>query len=203
MRLAFVVPRYGPELDGGPEHQCRLIAERLAASHQVDVLTTCAIDSRSWANVHAEGADRLRGVTVRRFATARSADAAAIRRSADRVFFGRHDRQDEMEWLKQQGPWAPGLVDYLERQHQQYDVLIFFTYLYAPTVLGLRVAPSRACSCRPSRTSRQSDSDLIDDRLRERRGIVWNTEVERRLFVSAVSSPDACRGRRRLRRRSA
>ena len=41
-----------------------------------------------------------------------------------------------MEWLKQQGPWSPALVDYLERHHQQYDVLIFFTYLYAPTVLG-------------------------------------------------------------------
>ena len=31
----------------------------------------------------------------------------------------RHSRQDELEWLKQQGPWSPGLIEYLERQHQQ------------------------------------------------------------------------------------
>jgi glycosyltransferase involved in cell wall biosynthesis len=49
-----------------------------------------------------------------------------------------------MEWLKRQGPWCPGLIDYLKRHHQQYDVLIFFTYLYAPTVLGLDVAPARS-----------------------------------------------------------
>ena len=49
-----------------------------------------------------------------------------------------------MEWLKQQGPWCPGLIEHLKRHHQQYDVLIFFTYLYAPTVLGLEIAPARS-----------------------------------------------------------
>jgi glycosyltransferase involved in cell wall biosynthesis len=184
MKLAFVVPRYGPELAGGPEHQCRLIAERLAASHQVDVLTTCAISSRSWDNVHAEGADRLRGVTVRRFATARSADAAAIRRSADRVFFGRHNRQDEMEWLKQHGPWAPALVDYLERQHAQYDVLIFYTCLHAPAVLGLRVAPFKSVLVPVVQDGPELELGLIDDLFTSAAAFAWDTEEERRL-VSA------------------
>ena len=49
-----------------------------------------------------------------------------------------------MEWLKQQGPWCPALIDYLRRHQQQYDVLIFFTYLYAPTVLGLEVNPGKS-----------------------------------------------------------
>ena len=42
-----------------------------------------------------------------------------------------------MEWLQQQGPWCPALLEYLEKHHASYDALIFFTYLYAPTVLGL------------------------------------------------------------------
>ena len=49
-----------------------------------------------------------------------------------------------MEWLKQQGPWCPALIEYLRRNQQQYDVLIFFTYLYAPTVLGLEVNPGKS-----------------------------------------------------------
>ncbi|MCC7416322.1 MAG: glycosyltransferase family 4 protein [Acidobacteria bacterium] len=144
MKLAFIVQRYGTEVLGGSEHLCRLIAERLAAQHDVDVLTTCARDYVSWTNELPEGADRIRGVTVRRFPNARTRDIQAFDRLSEWIFRSPHTHRDEMEWLEQQGPWCPALIDYLGRHHQQYDVLIFFTYLYAPTVLGLEVAPSRS-----------------------------------------------------------
>lgn len=145
MKLAFIVQRYGPEVLGGSEHLCRLVAERLAASqHEVDVLTTCARDYVTWKNEYPEGADRIRGVTVRRFATAQERDIDAFNRFSLWIENNPHSRADEMEWLKQQGPWSPALIEFLRRSHQQYDVLIFFTYLYAPTVLGLEVAPQRS-----------------------------------------------------------
>ncbi|HEV2983254.1 MAG TPA: hypothetical protein VGX46_02655, partial [Vicinamibacterales bacterium] len=144
MKLAFIIQRYGAEVLGGSEHLCRLVAERLAASHEVDVLTTCARDYVTWKNEYPEGADRVKGVTVRRFATAAVRDLEAFNTYSEWIYNNPHSRADEMEWLKRQGPWAPGLIDHLRRNHQQYDVLIFFTYLYAPTVLGLEVAPARS-----------------------------------------------------------
>ncbi len=144
MRLGFVVQRYGTEVLGGSEQLCRLVAEHLAPRHEVEVLTTCARDYVTWKNEYPEGSDRIRGVTVRRFASAAVRDIHAFNRFSDWIFSHPHTRADEMEWLRRQGPWCPALIDYLRRHHQQYDVLIFFTYLYAPTVLGLEVAPARS-----------------------------------------------------------
>ena len=144
MKVGFVIQRYGTEILGGAEYSARLLAERLAPRHQVEVLTTCARDYVTWANEYPEGTDRVRGVNVRRFASARTRDIAEFNRYSDWIFNNPHTRQDEMEWLRQQGPWCPALQEYLEKNAQNYDLLVFFTYLYAPTVLGLKVDPARS-----------------------------------------------------------
>lgn len=144
MKIGIVVQRYGAEVLGGSEQLCRLLAERLAAQHDVEVLTTCARDYITWKNEYPEGADRVLGVTVRRFASARTRDQEAFNRYSDWIYTHPHSRTDEIEWLKQQGPWCPALVDHLRKHHQQYDVVLFFTYLYAPTVMGLEVCPGKS-----------------------------------------------------------
>lgn len=184
MRIAFIVQRYGTEILGGSEYHCRLVAEHLAGRHQVDVLTTCARDYLTWANEYPEGADRLRGVTVRRFSTSRTRDLRSFNQLSDRLFHQSHSAQDELEWLKQQGPWSPALVDYLERHHNNYDILVFFTYLYAPTVLGIKVAPSKSLLVPTAHDEPAIRLDMFKSVFSSAAAIAWNTEAERR-FVSS------------------
>ena len=64
MRIAFIVQRYGTEILGGSEYHCRLIAERMAGQHEVEVLTTCAREYITWANDYPQGTEQINGVTV-------------------------------------------------------------------------------------------------------------------------------------------
>ena len=180
MKIAFIIQRYGAEVLGGSEHLCRLVAERLAGSHDVDVLTSCAQDYVTWKNEYAEGADRVRGVTVRRFASSVVRDIDAFNACSERIYNNPHSRADEMDWLKQQGPWCPGLIEFLRRNHQQYDVLIFFTYLYAPTVLGLEIAPQRSILVSTAHDEPAIRLEIFKDVFRKPAALCYLTESERR-----------------------
>ncbi|MCL4811451.1 MAG: glycosyltransferase family 4 protein [Vicinamibacteraceae bacterium] len=183
MKIAFIVQRYGADILGGSEYHCRLIAERMAQRHDVEVLTTCARDYITWKNEYAEGVDRVRGVTVRRFANARTRDIEAFNRYSDWIFHYAHTADDEREWLEQQGPWCPGLQEYLERHAAQYDFLIFFTYLYAPTVLGLRVAPHKSILVPTAHDEPAIRLGLYREVFAKPAGMAYNTEVERRMLA--------------------
>ncbi len=184
MKIAFIVQRYGAEILGGSEYHCRLIAERMAAKHDVDVLTTCARDYITWKNEYPEGADRIRGVTVRRFANSRTRDIKSFNQYSDWIFHNEHSRDDEMRWLEEQGPWSPALIDYLSRHHKTYDALIFFTYLYSPTVLGLGLDPARSILVPTAHDEPAIKLRLYRDLFRKAKAIAYNTDVERRFLNS-------------------
>ena len=180
MKLAFIIQRYGAEVLGGSEQLCRLLAERLALQHDVEVLTTCARDYVTWQNEYPEGVDRVRGVTVRRFASAATRDIESFNKLSGWIDNNPHSRADELEWLKQQGPWCPALIEHLKRHQGQYDVLVFFTYLYATTVLGLDVVPSRSVLVSTAHDEPAIRLGIFKDVFSKPAALCYLTESERR-----------------------
>lgn len=144
MKLAFVTPRYGAEIPEGAEHACRLLAEQVSLRHHVEVLTTCARDPLTWDNQYSEGADRVRGVLVRRFAVNQLHDHTAFQQLSASLFGMPRGRADEEAWVRQLGPTSPALVEHLKRQHRAYDAVVFFSLCHATTVFGIAAVPDRS-----------------------------------------------------------
>lgn len=66
-KIAFVVVRYGKDINGGAEYHCQMLAERLVGEYDVEVLTTCVRNVSTGDNYYVEGVETLNGVLVRRF----------------------------------------------------------------------------------------------------------------------------------------
>ncbi|WP_338873570.1 glycosyltransferase family 4 protein [Spirosoma sp. SC4-14] len=164
-KIAFIVQRYGVEVNGGAEYFCRVLAERLAKNYEVDVLTSCALEYVTWANWYPAETTRINGVQVHRFATQYERQVKASSRAEHklkkwsrpeewqglgwlrmwgRALVGKTVRRYSRLWATYQGPYTPDLIAYLKRNHQDYDALIFITYLYYPTIAGLQIAPHKS-----------------------------------------------------------
>ncbi len=144
MNVAFVVQRYGADVAGGSESLARAVAERLAAEDRVTVFTTCARDYVTWRNELPEGGERLNGVDVLRFPVEEERDLAAFNRLSEPLYARAHSEADELVWLRRQGPYAPRLVEAIQQRKDEFDAVVFFTYLYYPTYYGLQAASERS-----------------------------------------------------------
>jgi glycosyltransferase involved in cell wall biosynthesis len=176
-RLAFVVHRYGR---GGAERLCQALAERLAARHDVTVLTTCALDNATWANALPRGESVERGVRVRRFPTvaARGPDYGEL---SDHVLGGAASPEEQLRWLRAHGPHAPALIDELERGWRGYDALFFVTYLSESTVLGARIARDRTVLIPTAHAEPPLRLGVMGRLFHAPRHIVYLAPAERRL----------------------
>ncbi len=142
--VAFVVQRYGPSVTGGSEALARAVAERLSDRFEITVFTTRAADYVSWKNELPAGEEKLGGVRVRRFPVEEERDLAAFNAFAEPLYVREHTQDEEIEFLRRQGPYVPSLVEALAAEAARFRAVVFFTYLYYPTYWGLRVAGERA-----------------------------------------------------------
>ena len=186
MKFAFVTARYGADVPSGPEHVCRVLAEQVSHRHDVDVLTTCARDPRTWKNEYSEGTDRVRGALVRRFPVSQSRDDQSFKQFSNRVLAAPRTRGDELEWLRRSGPWSSGLIEFLRRQHKSYDVLVFFSLCNPLTVEGASIAPERSIVFPYLLLNPALRFDVCADVIASLRGVGLVSGAERQLLRGYV-----------------
>src|SRR5207249_8638541 len=139
--LLVVVSRYG-DVPGGAEAHARSVVQRLKPSFAIEVATTTATDYRTWRHDLTAGIDAVDGVTVHRFPVEHPR-AWNFKLFERRAFRAGHTLDDERAFIDAQGPYAPELLEFLFKRGREYDHVLFFQYIYYPTVLGLPLVPER------------------------------------------------------------
>jgi len=183
-KIAFVVQRYGSEVNGGAELLCRWIAESMSDLWDIEVITTCALDYMTWANHYPDGREEINGVTVLRFPVSEPRDVAAFNRLSEVVYRDPHCREDEINWMKAQGPNAPGLVDYISKNKYNFDAFVFFTYLYGTTFWGLPPVADKAFLVPTAHDEPPIYLSIFKDFFGKPKGFIFNTPEEKELLVN-------------------
>ena len=144
-KLAFVVQRYGLEVNGGAELLSRQLVEHLQQQYDIEVLTTKAIEYTTWKNEYTNDVDVINGVTVRRFGVDKPRDLNRFGKFSGKVIGNpEHTMEQEEQWFEMQGPHVPELIDYIIDHADDYEAFIFMTYLYYTTVKGLPLVKDKA-----------------------------------------------------------
>jgi glycosyltransferase involved in cell wall biosynthesis len=184
MKVAYVVPRYGPQIRGGAETGARMLAEHLVADRgdQVEVFTSAALDALTWQDELPVGTERINGVTVHRIASESGRGEGFHPLSGRLLVDPTHASASDCErWLDLQGPKSPDLLRAVHDSDA--DVIAFYPYLYYPTVRGLPLVRERAILHPAAHEEPALHLPVFDALFSLCRGFAFHTRSERRLVA--------------------
>ena len=188
MRLAVVVQRYGAQLNGGAELHARFASEHLARHADVEILTTCAKDYITWRNEFEPGLEEVNGLSVRRFPVSQERDPNEFGRRSERVFHKKHSIEDELRWLKSEGPTSPDLVSYIKQHKTNYDYFIFFSYRYYHAYYGIREVRNQSVLVPTAERDPALGLSIFGPTFRSVRAIMYNSFEERALIQQIATN---------------
>jgi glycosyltransferase involved in cell wall biosynthesis len=182
VKVAFVTPRYGPEVIGGAEAAARSLAEHLVQDlgHEAEIFTTCALSYVTWANELPPGVETINGVTVRRFLSDAGRDV--VDESLDRELYASPrsaSYEETMRWIKQCGPVTTELLAALEGSDA--DVVVFYPYLYYMTVHGIGRVSQPAVLHPAAHDEPYLYFSVFEDVFAAADALAFHTDAERRL----------------------
>ncbi len=178
-KICFVVQRYGLDVNGGAEFECRQLAEHMCQRYQVEVYTTCAVDYTTWKNEYAPGDEVINGVLVHRYPVECVRDVKKFEKDSQRVIGNPyHLYQDELDWLEEQGPVCNQLLDDLEAHYDEYRSVIFMTYLYYLSAMGLLRRHDRSLLIPTFHDEAPAYLYHFQRVFEAAQGFIWNTAVE-------------------------
>ncbi len=185
MKLAFVIQRYGLEVGGGAELHCRWLAERLALRHQVEVFATRALDYLEWRNHYPKGTEVVNGIPVHRSSVKRTRNARVFASLSNVCFHEAHTREEEIAWVRENGPYSPELVKAVTAARERFDRIFFYCYRYYHSYHGVPAVADRAILVPTAEEDPAIGLEIMKPLFRAPRGVVYLTPEEQALVEDA------------------
>lgn len=180
-RVAFVPPRYGPQIVGGSEALTREIAMGLSErGWEVDVLTTRVVNHYSMENELPEGESLEDGLTVRRFSTVRQWSRCGYRAQQAIQKETVPPLDDQWTWVS----WlftVPDLFHYLLRHGDDYGSVVFSPYLFWNTTACLPAITGNAVVMPCLHDETYARLDVVRPALSSPRSVWFLSEPEHQL----------------------
>ncbi len=190
MKLAFVIQRYGLEINGGAELHCRWIVEHMKKFCEVEVLTTQAYDYITWENYYPEGEEKINGVPVKRFPVIRPRGPERFGLIQNKILDNEHKFEDELKWLEEEGPLTPGLIDYIKEYQNEYDFFFFFSYRYYHSYWGINALPQKSILVPTAEHDAIIRLSLFKVLFRKPRAFIYNSVEEKNMINTLSQNQD-------------
>ncbi len=190
-RIAFVLPRFDPDMAGGAEVLAKGLASRLVQrGYLVTVLTTCARDHFTWKNFFPPGETRSDGIAIRRFPVNESRDIQRFLEIQEKII-KYHDLsfEEEKEWASQSVVSDP-LFKHLEQARSDHDVFIFVPYLFGTSYWGAQIVAEKAVLIPCLHDEPYAHLRIFKELFDNVRAVMFNTEAEKRLGEALYELPD-------------
>lgn len=202
-KIAFVVVRYGKEINGGAEYHCRMLAERLVEDYNVEILTTCVKDYIKGGNDYQEGIEYDNRVLVRRFKVDPMVGgtewqfikkAKAVRRL--RMFLYRirclkfisflvpvwhYQHKEEINAINRCVFYSSSLHEFIKQNKAEYKAFVVFTIDYTPFYYTAMSAGERSIAIPTMHYAKVSFRGILTEAISKYAYVGFNTRAEQRL----------------------
>ena len=188
VRILMVPPRYGSELVGGAENLMGALARHAAAAGMdVEVATTCAADTATWANRLPAGETLEGGLVVRRFPVT-PRDARRHGQLATQLAHGAGlSALDEADLLAT-SVWSEELQRFIDRHGRDFDAILFTPYLFGTTFWGAQSWPERTAIIPCLHDEPYAHLKCVQEVLRAVPLLLYNARGEQRLAQRLLGS---------------
>lgn len=192
LKIAAVIPRFGAEIGGGAETLMRELLISLKknnSSLEIDVLTTCSKDHRTWDNFYPEGELIEDGINVKRFLVSQRNINKFI--SAEQKlaqgFILSFDEQ--IEWLENSVN-SKSLYDFLIKNSTTYDFIFYAPYLFGTSFWGPLLNPKNSILVPCLHDEAYAYLPIFRFLFRQVLGVMWNAEPEAELANKIYRIPE-------------
>lgn len=215
-KIAFVVVRYGKEINGGAEFHCKMLAERLTDKYQVEVLTTCVKNYVTGENEFPIGEEWINGVLVRRFPASpiNKEDLRVNYRQAKRArkwrrflshihllslisyFFPiwTYRREYEINVLNGNVFYSPSMFSFIKKQKNEYKVFIPISLDYPQVYYTALYAPEKTVLIPTMHNHNNSFRSILTEVFTKVAYIGFNTTAEENLAKKIFGPKMSCHG---------